>query len=104
MLIRGDWSAESGYRAGLELAAAGNVTAVFVANDQMALGALRAFSEAGMRVPEDISVVGYDDQPEAAYLIPPLTTVTRVSRNSAPGVSRCSYSRWPTATPARPQS
>ena len=76
-LIRGDWSAESGYRAGLELAAAHNVTAVFAANDQMALGALRAFSEAGLRVPQDISVVGYDDQPEAAYLIPPLTTVNQ---------------------------
>jgi DNA-binding LacI/PurR family transcriptional regulator len=77
VLIRGDWSAESGYRAGLELAAAGNVTALFAANDQMALGALRAFSEAGLRVPQDISLVGYDDQPEAAYLVPPLTTVNQ---------------------------
>ncbi len=77
VLIRGDWSAESGYRAGLELAAAGDVTALFAANDQMALGALRAFSEAGLRVPQDISLVGYDDQPEAAYLVPPLTTVNQ---------------------------
>jgi DNA-binding LacI/PurR family transcriptional regulator len=77
VLIQGDWSAESGYRAGLELAAAGNVTAMFAANDQMALGALRAFSEAGLRVPEDISVVGFDDQPEAAYFVPPLTTVNQ---------------------------
>ena len=43
----------------------------------MALGALRAFSEAGLRVPEDISVVGFDDQPEAAYFVPPLTTVNQ---------------------------
>ena len=76
-LVQGDWSAESGYRAGLKLAACRNVTALFAANDQMALGALRAFSEAGLRVPSDISVVGYDDQPEAAYLIPPLTTISQ---------------------------
>jgi len=76
-LIRGDWSAESGYRAGLELAAGRTVTALFAANDQMALGALRAFDEAGLRVPADISVVGYDDQPEAAYFVPPLTTVNQ---------------------------
>ena len=76
-LIRGDWSAESGYRAGLELARGRTATALFAANDQMALGALRAFDEAGLRVPEDISVVGYDDQPEAAYFVPPLTTVNQ---------------------------
>jgi DNA-binding LacI/PurR family transcriptional regulator len=76
-LLPGDWSAESGYRAGLELAASGGVTAVFAANDQMALGALRAFAEAGLRVPKDISVVGFDDQPEAAYFVPPLTTVNQ---------------------------
>jgi DNA-binding LacI/PurR family transcriptional regulator len=77
VLIQGDWSAESGYRAGQELAAAGNATAVFAANDQMALGALRAFGEAGLRVPEDISIVGFDDQPEAAYFVPPLTSVNQ---------------------------
>jgi DNA-binding LacI/PurR family transcriptional regulator len=77
VLVQGDWSAESGYRAGLKLAASDSVTAVFAANDQMALGALRAFSEAGLRVPEDISVVGFDDQPEAAYFVPPLTTVNQ---------------------------
>jgi LacI family transcriptional regulator len=51
------------------------VTAVFAANDQMALGMMRAFHEAGVRVPEDVSVVGFDDIPEAEYLSPPLTTV-----------------------------
>ncbi|WP_120521239.1 LacI family DNA-binding transcriptional regulator [Arthrobacter celericrescens] len=76
-LLQGDWSAGSGYRAGLELAASAQATAVFAANDQMALGALRAFSEAGLRVPEDMSVVGFDDQPEAAYFVPPLTTVNQ---------------------------
>ena len=77
MLIRGDWGAESGYRAGIELAASGNFTGLFAANDQMALGALRAFNEAGVPAPTDISVVGYDDQPEGAYLAPPLTTATQ---------------------------
>lgn len=52
-----------------------DVTAVFVSNDQMALGVLHAFHEAGRSVPGDVSVVGYDDIPEAAHLLPPLTTV-----------------------------
>ncbi|WP_330254900.1 LacI family DNA-binding transcriptional regulator [Nocardia sp. NBC_00565] len=74
-IIGGDWSARSGYEAGLVLAAQPDVTAVFAANDQMALGLLRAFAERGIRVPADVSVVGFDDIPEAAYLSPPLTTV-----------------------------
>jgi DNA-binding LacI/PurR family transcriptional regulator len=78
--IIGDWSARSGYQAGLALAglsAAGrpDTTAVFAGNDQMALGLLRALAESGIRVPQDVSVVGFDDIPEAAYLTPPLTTV-----------------------------
>jgi DNA-binding LacI/PurR family transcriptional regulator len=71
----GDWSAESGYHAGVELAKLAEVTAVFAANDQMAIGVLRAMAEAGRKVPRDVSVVGFDDIPEAGYLIPPLTTV-----------------------------
>lgn len=73
--VEGDWSARSGYEAGQRIAARDDVTAVFCANDQMALGLLRSLSEAGRSVPHDISVVGFDDIPEAAYLIPPLTTV-----------------------------
>src|SRR5215469_10924214 len=72
---RGDWSARSGYEAGRQLAARPEVTAVFCANDPMALGFLRAAAEAGRRVPQDISVVGFDDVPESAYFSPPLTTV-----------------------------
>ena len=72
---RGDWSARSGYEAGRQLVARPEVTAVFCANDPMALGFLRAAAEAGRRVPQDISVVGFDDVPEAAYFSPPLTTV-----------------------------
>jgi DNA-binding LacI/PurR family transcriptional regulator len=74
-ILRGDWSAESGYRAGLGLLDAGGVTAVFAANDQMALGVTHAFYERGVRVPEDISVVGYDDIPESGFFSPSLTTV-----------------------------
>ncbi|WP_319942576.1 LacI family DNA-binding transcriptional regulator [Nocardia aurantia] len=74
-MISGDWSARSGYEAGLVLAGQPGVTAVFAGNDQMALGLLRAFTERGIRVPDDVSVVGFDDIPEAAYLSPPLTTV-----------------------------
>jgi DNA-binding LacI/PurR family transcriptional regulator len=52
-----------------------DVTAVFAANDHLALGILRALHERGKRVPADISVVGFDDVPEAAFFIPPLTTI-----------------------------
>ncbi|MCC5574889.1 LacI family DNA-binding transcriptional regulator [Microtetraspora sp. AC03309] len=73
--LAGDWSPHSGYEAGAALAREPDVTAVFVANDQMALGVLRAFSERGIRVPEQVSVVGFDDIPESAFFSPPLTTV-----------------------------
>ncbi len=75
LLLEGDWSAGSGYAIGRQLAAERKATAVFVGNDQMALGVLRAFNEAGVRVPDDVSVVGFDDQPESSYFTPPLTTV-----------------------------
>jgi DNA-binding LacI/PurR family transcriptional regulator len=52
-----------------------DVTAVFVANDQMALGVLRAFTERGVRVPDQVSVVGFDDIPESEFFSPPLTTI-----------------------------
>jgi DNA-binding LacI/PurR family transcriptional regulator len=72
--LQGDWSAHSGYDLARRLLAAG-ATAVFAANDQMALGVLRRLHEAGRAVPRDISLVGFDDIPEAAYFTPPLTTV-----------------------------
>ncbi|SBT43437.1 transcriptional regulator, LacI family [Micromonospora auratinigra] len=74
-LVPADWSAASGYRCGQMLARMPEVTAIFTANDHLALGVLRALHEYGRRVPDDISVVGFDDVPEAAYFIPPLTTV-----------------------------
>jgi DNA-binding LacI/PurR family transcriptional regulator len=71
----GDWTPESGYLAGQRIAQEGEVTAVFSANDQMALGLLHALRDAGLDVPGDVSVVGFDDIPEAAHFWPPLTTV-----------------------------
>ncbi|MDQ0577409.1 LacI family DNA-binding transcriptional regulator [Agromyces albus] len=74
-VIVGDWSSEAGYRAGLELASRPEVTAIFAANDQMALGVLRALHERGRAVPADVSVVGFDDMEESKSFWPPLTTV-----------------------------
>ncbi len=77
--IEGDWTAAAGHAVGLRFAAARrrgeDVTAVFLANDQMALGLLAAFHDEGLSVPGDVSVVGFDDLPEAPYFTPPLTTV-----------------------------
>lgn len=71
-VARGDWSAESGHRVAANLA---DATAVFSANDQMALGFIRALSDRGRQVPEHVSVIGFDDVPDAANYRPPLTTI-----------------------------
>jgi len=73
--IAGDWLAASGHAAGRRLLDEGRATAVFVGNDQMSLGLLHACHEAGVAVPDELSVVGFDDIPEAAFFTPPLTTV-----------------------------
>jgi len=72
--VHGDWSAASGHRLGSDLDVQPDM-AVFVGDDQMSIGLLSALRERGLRVPEDISVIGFDDIPEAGYLFPPLTTV-----------------------------
>jgi len=74
-VFHGDWNTSSGYRAGLEIARRPEITAVFAANDQTALGILRACHELGRTVPESLSVVGFDDSPESDSFWPPLTTV-----------------------------
>ncbi|UFU02552.1 LacI family transcriptional regulator [Ruania suaedae] len=72
---QGDWTAASGYHAGRGLLEDESVTAVFAANDEMAMGLLGAAREAGRQVPDDLSVVGFDAISLSAYSMPPLTTV-----------------------------
>ncbi|MCL1868901.1 MAG: LacI family DNA-binding transcriptional regulator [Promicromonosporaceae bacterium] len=72
---RGDWTAASGYRVGQRIAADDDVTAVYCANDEMAIGLVRALHERGRRVPDDVSVVGFDDIALGEFTYPPLTTV-----------------------------
>lgn len=72
---QGDWSARSGYEAVMALPLESLPTAIVAGNDQMALGAIHALAERGLRVPDDVSVTGVDDTPESAYFTPALTTV-----------------------------
>ena len=72
--VAGDWTSDFGYRFGRSFEA-GVVTAVFAANDQMALGVVHGLADQGLKVPHDISVVGFDDLPDARHFLPPLTTV-----------------------------
>lgn len=91
-VIRGDWTPESGYQAGLRLADEADCTAVFAGNDEMALGILRAMHERDRAVPGGVSVVGFDDIPHSASFFPPLTTVhqdfAEVGRQCVQGVLR----------------
>lgn len=89
----GDWSSSSGYAAGQEIAALDGVTAVFAANDSMAMGVIRALHERGITVPDQVSVFGWDDMPESRFFIPSLSTVhmdveTLGARSMAELVSR----------------
>jgi DNA-binding LacI/PurR family transcriptional regulator len=74
-VVHGDWSARSGYDIGMRLDGIEPGASVFVANDYMALGLISALTERGLRIPEDVSVVGFDDVPEAEFYQPSLTTV-----------------------------
>ncbi|QAV71047.1 LacI family DNA-binding transcriptional regulator [Salinibacterium sp. UTAS2018] len=82
--VLGDWSSSFGYYAGLELLRSRDFTALFASNDQMALGFMHACRELGLSIPDDMSVVGFDDIPEAAHFFPPLTTV----RQNLPEIGR----------------
>jgi len=73
--VLGDWTVDLGYELGLKLLYHREFTAVFASNDQMALGIMHAARELGLSVPRDLSVVGFDDIPEAKHFFPPLTTV-----------------------------
>nr|HRC74686.1 substrate-binding domain-containing protein [Kouleothrix sp.] len=76
LVVEGDFAEQSGLLAMQALLArAARFTAIFVANDQMAYGARLALYRYGIRVPDDISIIGFDDQVGSAYTTPPLTTV-----------------------------
>lgn len=74
-VIVGDWTADFGYGVAASLDGPPDYTAAFVSNDEMALGFLHGLHDRGIRVPDDVSVVGFDDIPTARHFIPPLTTV-----------------------------
>jgi len=78
LIIEGDFTEPSGMMATEMLLGQGQIfSAIFAANDQMAIGARLALYRRGLRVPEDVSIVGFDDQPPSSYMIPPLTTMQR---------------------------
>jgi LacI family transcriptional regulator len=78
LLVRGDFHAPSGYSAAMQILQRHlRPTAIFVCNDMMAIGALRAAAQLGLRVPEDVAIVGFDDIELASYTTPPLTTVAQ---------------------------
>ena len=75
-IIQGDWSIETGYRAGSELAQRKDLpTAIFTSNDHLALGVLKAFAENKIKVPHDVSIIGFDNIPESGYFSPALSTI-----------------------------
>lgn len=106
---RGDWSADSGRQAARTLLEDPDCTAVFCANDEMSLGLLHAAQDMGLRIPEDLSVIGFDDIPLAADFAPPLTTVhqdfaglgraciTRLVRMMSTGVAETGQELVPTS-------
>jgi len=89
-IVDGDFSFEGGHRAATQLIkqAAGRFTALFAANDQMAMAAIALLGRHGARVPQDVSVIGYDDTEPAGYLSPALTTVRIPIKDAAVAASR----------------
>lgn len=78
LFVRGDFHAPSGYEVTMHLLQrVPRPTAIFVCNDMMAIGGIRAASQLGLRVPDDVSIVGFDDIELASYTTPPLTTVAQ---------------------------
>ena len=73
-VLLGSWASETGHQMAEQVAQSG-ATAVFCANDQLAIGLISGLNELGLKVPEDVSIIGFDDLPESKFLTPPLTTV-----------------------------
>ena len=94
LILDGDFTSDAGIRAVKKLLAAGtDFTAIFAANDRTAFGVTLALTQAGLRVPEDVSVVGFDDQLEAQYMVPPLTTVRQPGREMGEMAARAILSK-----------
>jgi LacI family transcriptional regulator len=89
LLAEGNFSSQSGVLAVESLLARGvPFSAIFAANDEMACGARLAFYRRGIRVPEDVSIIGFDNQPASAFMTPPLTTVAQPSREMGAAAAR----------------
>lgn len=89
LVLDGDFSAESGVCAVNRLMKENkSFTAIFAANDMTAFGARLALHQHGLRVPEDVSIIGFDDQKEAAFMTPPLTTMKQPAREMGEQASR----------------
>lgn len=89
LIKQGDWGVDSGYRAAQELLSLEErPTAIFAANDMMALGAIYAIQEAGLQIPDDIALVGYDDRDFAAWIRPALTTIRMPSYEMGQAAAR----------------
>jgi DNA-binding LacI/PurR family transcriptional regulator len=103
LIATGDFDAPSGHAAMHDLLGRASFEAVFVASDVVALGAIGALREAGRKVPDDVSVVGFDDIPLAAYFDPPLTTVRLPASELGQAAGRALLERIadPTAAPRR---
>jgi LacI family transcriptional regulator len=101
--LAGDFTEDSGYEAAKKvLAMQRRPTAVFAANDSMAIGALSAFRDAGLRIPEDVALVGFDDIPIARFLDPPLTTVkVPIAELGRRGLNMLIRGQQETVSPAR---
>jgi LacI family repressor for deo operon, udp, cdd, tsx, nupC, and nupG len=89
LVVEGDWSATAGYHIVERWLHNGTqFSAIFAQNDRMAVGSIRAIRDAGKRVPEDISVIGFDDMPLASYFEPPLTTIRQDTSHIGRGAVR----------------
>jgi DNA-binding LacI/PurR family transcriptional regulator len=94
LIAYGDFSPESGYQAAGDLLAQHpRPTAIFAFNDRMAMGAIRCLRDAGLSVPHDIAVVGFDDIPAAALADPPLTTVRQPAQDMGASAARLLFER-----------
>jgi LacI family transcriptional regulator len=106
--LAGDWSARAGYELGQRLMAEPDVTAVFVANDQMALGVMQFINHRGLRIPGDIGIVGFDNIAESAFFSPALTTIQQdqyeIAELAVAEIITIIEASWRDSEPIQPQT